>query len=141
MNETKYFEKVKKEIAQYKPNSRSRVKGTFASANILPGLELCAKSLSNNTSLLPNIELRPVDSIIAKNTIDCMNSGMVYGHADMIAGLIKRIENELGYDCKHILTGGGAVYIKDIVKDDFVFDRDLNLNGLNIIINKNSKEK
>ena len=68
-----------------------------------------------------------------------MNAGIVYGHADMILGLIKRYENELGYPCKRILTGGGAVYVKDILKDDFVYDQNLNLDGLNIIINKNSK--
>lgn len=115
--------------------------GVFISCLIMPGLILSAQSLSNKAALLPEVSLIAPKSILAKNTLSAMNAGIVYGHADMIAGLIKRIENELGYDCKHILTGGGAVYIKDIVKDDFVFDRDLNLNGLNIIINKNSKEK
>ncbi len=66
-----------------------------------------------------------------------MNAGIVYGHADMILGLINRIEKELGYSCKHILTGGGSIYIKDILKDDFIYDQNLNLDGLNIIVNKN----
>ena len=76
---------------------------------------------------------------MVKNTLGAMNAGIVYGHADMITGLIKRYESELGYTCKHILTGGGAVYVKDIMKDDFIYDQNLNLEGLNIIINKNNK--
>ena len=68
-----------------------------------------------------------------------MNAGIVYGHADMILGLISRIEKELGYSCKHILTGGGALYVKDILTDNFIYDQNLNLDGLNIIINKNKK--
>ena len=113
--------------------------GTFVSCLIMPGLTLSAESLSNKAALLPEVSLIAPKSILAKNTLTAMNAGIVYGHADMILGLIKRYENELGYPCKRILTGGGAVYVKDILKDDFIYDQNLNLDGLNIIINKNSK--
>ena len=112
--------------------------GTFISCLIMPGLTLSAKSLSNKAALLPEVSLIAPNSIMAKNTLSAMNAGIVYGHADMILGLIKRYEKELGYPCKHILTGGGAVYVKDILKDDFIYDLNLNLEGLNIIINKNN---
>ena len=115
--------------------------GTFISCLIMPGLTLSAESLSNKAALLPEVSLIAPKSVIAKNTLGAMNAGIVYGHADMILGLINRLENEIGYPCKHILTGGGATYIKEIVKDNFIYDKDLNLDGLNIIINKNSKEK
>ena len=115
--------------------------GTFASCLIMPGLTLSASSLSNKAALLPEVSLIAPKSIMAKNTLSAMNAGIVYGHADMINGLISRIEKEAGYECKHILTGGGATYLKDIIKDNFVYEKDLNLNGLNIIINKNIKEK
>ena len=115
--------------------------GTFMSCLIMPGLTLSAESLSSKAALLPEVSLIAPKSVIAKNTLGAMNAGIVYGHADMILGLINRLEKEMGYPCKHVLTGGGATYIKEIVKDDFLFDRDLNLNGLNIIINKNLKEK
>lgn len=113
--------------------------GAFSSCLIMPGLTLSAKSLSDKAALLPEVSLIAPDSIMAKNTLAAMNAGIVYGHADMILGLIKRYEEELGYHCKRILTGGGAVYIKDIVKDEFIYDQNLNLDGLNIIIAKNSK--
>ena len=113
--------------------------GTFTSCLIMPGLTLSAESLSNKAALLPEVSLIAPDSIMAKNTLSAMNAGIVYGHADMILGLIKRYEKELGYSCKRILTGGGAIYVKDILKDDFIYDQNLNLDGLNIIINKNAK--
>ncbi len=111
--------------------------GTFTSCLIMPGLTLSAQSLSNKAALLPEVSLIAPNTILAKNTLSAMNAGIVYGHADMILGLINRIEKELGYSCKHILTGGGSIYIKDILKDDFIYDQNLNLDGLNIIVNKN----
>ena len=113
--------------------------GTFVSCLIMPGLTLSAESLSNKAALLPEVSLIAPQTIMAKNTLSAMNAGIVYGHADMITGLIKRYEKELGYPCKHILTGGGSLYLKDILKDDFIYDQNLNLDGLNIIINKNMK--
>ena len=115
--------------------------GTFTSCLIMPGLTLSAESLSNKAALLPEVSLIAPDSVMARNTLGAMNAGIVYGHADMIIGLIKRYEKELGYPCKHILTGGGAQYLLSILKDDFIYDKNLNLDGLNIIINKNCKEK
>lgn len=111
--------------------------GAFTSCLIMPGLTLSAQSLSNKAALLPEVSLIAPDTVLAKNTLTAMNAGIVYGHADMIIGLINRYEKELDYKCKHILTGGGAVYAKDILKDDFIYDQNLNLDGLNIIINKN----
>ena len=111
--------------------------GDFASCLIVPGLTLSAISLSNKAALLPEVSLIAPKSIVAKNTLAAMNAGIVYGHADMITGLINRYEKELGYPCKHILTGGGAVYVKEILGEDFIYDKNLNLDGLNIIINKN----
>ena len=113
--------------------------GTFVSCLIMPGLTLSAQSLSNKAALLPEVSLIAPDTVLAKNTLTAMNAGIVYGHADMILGLINRYENELGYPCKHILTGGGAIYVKDILENDFIYDQNLNLDGLNIIINKNQK--
>lgn len=113
--------------------------GIFTSCLIMPGLTLSAESLSSKAALLPEVSLIAPASIMAKNTLEAMNAGIVYGHADMIRGLIKRYEHELGYPCRHILTGGGAIYLKDILKDDFIYDQNLNLEGLDIIIKKNIK--
>lgn len=112
--------------------------GTFVSCLIMPGLSLSAASLSSKAALLPEASLETPSTILAKNTLSAMNAGIVYGHLDMISGLIKRYEKEIGYSCKHILTGGGAMYIKDIC-EGFIYDPLLNLNGLNDLIRKNTK--
>lgn len=115
--------------------------GTFSACLIMPGLTLSALSLSNKAALLPEVSLIAPKTVIAKNTLSAMNAGIVYGHADMISGLINRLEKEIGYPCKHILTGGGAIYVKEILGDSFIYDKNLNLDGLNIIINKNLKKE
>ena len=70
--------------------------GTFVSCLIMPGLTLSAQSLSNKAALLPEVSLIAPNTILAKNTLTAMNAGIVYGHADMILGLINRYEKELG---------------------------------------------
>lgn len=111
--------------------------GTFTSCVILPGLSLSAATLTSKAALLPDASLETPKTIIAKNTIDAMNAGIIYGHCEMIEGLIRRYEDELGYTCKHILTGGAARFIHDIINKDFIHDDSLNLSGLNTLIRKN----
>ena len=111
--------------------------GAFISCSILPGLSLSASTLTSKAALLPEISFRKPKTILAKNTVDAINAGVLYGHADMIDGLVKRFEKEIGYPCKHVLTGGGAVHIKELLKEKYEYDPDLCLVGLNEIINRN----
>lgn len=113
--------------------------GTFCSCVFVPGLSLSAASLTSKAALLPDASLEAPTTIMARNTIAAMNAGIVYGHVDMIEGLIKRYEKELGYNCKHILTGGGAIIVKDIVSKDFIYDPILTVYGLNELIKKQEK--
>lgn len=115
--------------------------GAFSSCLILPGLSLSAASLSKTASLLPNVSLEAPKTILAKNTIDAMNAGIVFGHTEMLNGLVQRIENELGYTCKKVLTGGGALYIKDILGEVYSYEPDICLYGLNLLIKKNEVKK
>jgi len=111
--------------------------GYFSTALIMPGISISAENLTKRTALLPSVSLEKPKSVLAKNTVEAMNAGILYGHSDMILGLVHRIEKELGYSTKHILTGGGAIYTKEILKDAFIYDPNINLIGLNIIIKKN----
>ena len=103
----------------------------------MPGISTSSENLTKRTALLPSVSLEKPKSVLAKNTVEAMNAGILYGHSDMILGLVHRIEKELGYSTKHILTGGGAIYTKEILKDAFIYDPNINLIGLNIIIKKN----
>ena len=111
--------------------------GFFSSCALTPGISISSEILSQKGEMLPIVSLIAPKKVVARNTIDAMNVGIVYGHADMMLGLVKRLENELGYTCKKVLTGGGSIHIKDIVKDEFIYDKTICLEGLNIILNKN----
>ena len=111
--------------------------GAFTSCLILPGLSLSAASLTSKAALLPEVSLDTPKTILAKNTVEAMNAGIVFGHADMITGLIARYEKEIGYTCKHVLTGGSAVYLKGIMDRSYIYDPTITLDGLNLILKKN----
>ena len=111
--------------------------GAFTTCTIMPGLSISAATLTSKTALLPEISFTEPKTVLARNTIDAINAGVVYGHADMVDGLIRRFEKEIGYKCKHILTGGGSMYIKNVLQEEYIYDPDICLYGLNRIIVRN----
>ena len=112
--------------------------GAFTSCVIMPGLSLSMDSLTQRAALLPEISLKEAKTVMAKNTVDALNVGITCGHADMVQGIIARYEKELKYPCRHILTGGGAVYVKHLLKD-FTYDPNICLEGLELIIERNEE--
>ncbi|MBQ9520275.1 MAG: type III pantothenate kinase [Acholeplasmatales bacterium] len=104
---------------------------------IIPGIKTSLDSLSSHASQLPPISLEKPKNLIGKNTIDCMNSGIIYGNASMIDGLIDRIKEEIG-DVKVIATGGLAKLVIPYSKHEITYDPDLLLKGLYYIYKKNS---
>lgn len=104
---------------------------------ILPGVKVSLEALTSRAAQLPAISLDNPKSVIGKNTVDCMRSGMMYGTAAMIDGLIERIESELGHECTLIATGGMAQFIVPLCKRDIILEKDLLLKGLNLIYKKN----
>lgn len=104
---------------------------------ISPGIEISLEGLTNKSALLPSIDLRAPKSVIGKNTIDCMKSGIVLGEACKIDGLIDKIEEELDEKCTVIATGGLSKSIIPNCTHDIIIDEDLIIKGLQIIYNKN----
>ncbi|MBQ1170960.1 MAG: type III pantothenate kinase, partial [Oscillospiraceae bacterium] len=88
---------------------------------------------------IPGISLDKPKQVIGKNTVDCMRSGMMYGTAAMIDGLIDRMEEELGHSATLVATGGMAQFITPLCKHNIILEKDLLLKGLNIIYKKNKK--
>lgn len=80
--------------------------GDYCGGLILPGLELGSEALFRRTALLPQVSIRKPPSVIGRNTIDCIRSGLYYGWLDMTHGLIERIKSELNSDLCVIVTGG-----------------------------------
>ena len=111
--------------------------GTFIGVSIIPGVNIALKALSNNTAQLPQISLEAPKSVIGKNTADCMRSGVVFGNASMLDGMIDRFNEEMGENLKVIATGGLASTIVCHCKHEIILDDNLLLKGLNILYNKN----
>ena len=106
---------------------------------IFPGVKLSLDALTTRAAQLPGISLDQPSKVIGKNTVDCMRSGMMYGTAAMIDGLVERIEEELGHRCTIIATGGLAQFITPLCRREIILEKDLLLKGLNIIYKKNKK--
>ncbi len=108
---------------------------------IIPGVRISLEALTSRTAQLPGIRLDRPGKVIGKNTVDCMRSGIMYGTAAMIDGMLERVEEELGQTTKVVATGGMAPFIAPLCKRDIKVERDLLLKGLNIIYKKNVAEK
>lgn len=106
---------------------------------IFPGVRISLDALTSRAAQLPGISLDRPKCVIGKNTVDCMRSGMMYGTAAMLDGLIERMEEELGHKSTIIATGGMAQFVTPLCKREIILDKDLLLKGLNIIYKKNKK--
>ena len=104
---------------------------------ILPGIRVSLDSLTSRTSQLPRISLDPPKRLIGKNTIECMKSGILYGNASCIDGMIDRIEKELGQKATVVATGGLAGSIIPLCNHRILLDDELLLKGLLLIYEKN----
>ncbi len=104
---------------------------------IMPGLRVSHDALITRTSQLPKIAFEKPKKIIGSNTIDCIKSGILYGNAGAIDGLIDRFNEELGEKCTVIATGGLAKTVVPLCKNEIIIDEDLLLKGLMLIYEKN----
>ena len=106
---------------------------------IIPGVRISLEALTSRASQLPGIQLDRPKKVIGKNTVDCMRSGVMYGAAAMLDGMIQRVEEELGYPTTVVATGGMAQFVCPLCRRDIKLERDLLLKGLNLIYKKNMK--
>jgi len=106
---------------------------------IIPGVRISLEALTNRAAQLPGIQLDRPKRVIGKNTVDCMRSGVMYGAAAMLDGMIERVEEELGYSTTVVATGGMAQFVCPLCKREIKLERDLLLKGLNLIYKKNVK--
>lgn len=113
-------------------------KGNYTGGVILPGLNVSLNSLSSKAAQLPYISLEVPVHVIGKNTIDCMRSGIIYGNADMIDGILDRMAAELGEEPTVIATGGLSRFITPLCRHNIIVDDALLLKGLLILYRKNT---
>ena len=104
---------------------------------IIPGVRVSLDGLVGRTAQLPRISLDPPKKLIGTNTIDCMKSGIVYGQASLIDGMLDRIFDEIGAEIPVIATGGLAGSIVIHCRHKIVFDSELTLKGLGEVYYRN----
>ena len=112
--------------------------GTFIGVSIAPGVGMGVKALASGTAQLPQIGLEAPKSVIGKNTVDCMKSGVVFGNACLIDGMIDRFNEEMGSELPVYATGGLSSTIIPHCKHNITLDDNLLLKGLNILYKKNN---
>lgn len=110
---------------------------SFTGVSIMPGVEISLKALTGGAAQLPQISLVPPKKLLGTNTIDCMRSGIIYGNAAMLDGMIDRIGDEVKSEITIVATGGLSRSIIPYCRHDVILDDDLILKGLLIIYNKN----
>jgi type III pantothenate kinase len=106
---------------------------------ILPGIQLAASALFEHCAKLPRVEVSTPERVIGRNTVAAISSGLSYGYADMVDGLVKRISIETGSEPSVIATGGLASTIASVATTIEVVDPFLTLKGLRAIHRKNTK--
>ena len=111
----------------------------FVGVSIIPGIELSLRALSGGTAQLPQISLDAPERVMARNTVECMQSGAIYGNASMIDGMLERVYDEYGEIKTLVATGGYAKKVIPYCKRNIIIDENLILDGLRIIYTKNHK--
>ena len=104
---------------------------------IIPGLAVSHDALISRTSQLSKIAFEKPKKLIGSNTVDCIKSGLLYGNAGTLDGLIDRINDELKEKCTVVATGGLSVVIAPLCKNEIIIDEDLLLKRLMKIYEKN----
>ena len=111
--------------------------GAYSGGLICPGVNLSIKSLSDGAALLPLITFKKPETLIGKNTIAAMESGIYWGYVSLIEGLIERLKTSHEcFNAKAIATGGLSKLFENDLKCINYFERDLTLEGLLIVSNK-----
>jgi len=112
--------------------------GEFLGGAIAPGIKSSLEALVNTAAKLPRVELIKPESVINRNTVGNMQSGVVYGFIGMVDNMIERIKREIGVsDCKVVATGGMSVLVSSEVKSITTIDRALTIKGLKLIYDMN----
>ncbi len=116
-------------------------KGEFLGGAIAPGLEISAAAMSSRSAALRDVELIRPRSVVGKNTVECMQSGAVFGFAGLVDGLVGRVRRELpefgGTDVAVIGTGDSAPLIMAESVSIEHHEPDLTLEGLRLVYERN----
>jgi type III pantothenate kinase len=112
-------------------------KGEYIGGALAPGIENSAEALFKRAAKLPKIELVKPKSVIAKNTIQAMQAGILYGFAGQVDGVVENLQKDIGKVKKVVATGTMAELIAEISQSIDIVNPLLTLEGLRIIHERN----
>lgn len=118
----------------------------YLGGTIAPGLKISLDAIVEKTAQLPIVELEAPGSVICKNTVQSMQSGLVYGQMGAVEYILKKMKKELaeitpsGKPVKVIATGGFATLVENGVEGIDYIDKLLTLEGLRKIYDKNKND-
>lgn len=107
--------------------------GDYLGGAITAGVNLAAEALYTRAAKLPRMDLQRPPSVIGRNTVHAMQSGLLFGYVSMVEGMVARFRSELGSDMKVIATGGLAEAVAKETDVIDVISPWLTLEGLRII--------
>lgn len=108
---------------------------------IMPGVFISLNAMVHRASQLHRFDIEQPEHLIGKNTVESMCSGVLYGNAAMMDGLIERVEEQLGTKVTVLVTGGIGKMIQPYCKHEMKCERDLVLKGLWYIYHMNKEDK
>lgn len=111
--------------------------GEYLGGVIVPGVQVSLDALLGSAAKLARIEIAAPPRVVGRNTTHAMQSGIVYGYAAMVDGLVAKIRSELGYSCRVLATGGLATLIAKHAASIEEVDGTLTLEGLRILHERN----
>jgi type III pantothenate kinase len=112
-------------------------RGEYLGGAIAPGVDTAATALFQATAQIKRVELVAPGPTIGKNTIAAVQSGIIYGTAAMVDGLVERVAKELGGDARVVATGGMAPTVVEHCNRVERFEPTLTLTGLRLIFERN----
>lgn len=111
-------------------------KGEFMGGCIVPGIGISLETLVQSAERLSHVSWERPKTIIAKNTNDAIRSGIYFGYASLVDGIVQRMKKELGDDPKIVATGGWSSVIAEQSHSINIVDPYLTLDGLRIIYDR-----
>ncbi|MCW3065812.1 MAG: putative transcriptional acitvator, Baf family [Solirubrobacterales bacterium] len=111
--------------------------GELLGALISPGIEIALEALTVRAARLPHVELVEPRALIGKSTVEAIRSGVVYGYAGQVDGIVRRLHAELGEEAETIATGGLAHVVVPFTETIDQVDDLLTLTGLRLIFERN----
>lgn len=112
--------------------------GEYVGGSLMTGMEISLDALTERGARLPKVELAPPKSVIAKNTIDAIRSGVIFGYAGAVDAILRRIYDELGARVAVVATGGLGHLVVPFTEEIDEVDDLLTLTGLRLIHEMNA---